>query len=96
MAVRIVCIKREKGKYENPYMAIDYFEWINERINVKGVTDRSKIHDWIKEEQGEAYLIDKSGQKIYLVPDICPDGTKYVRTVDDILNDDLLKLPECV
>ncbi len=40
MAVRIICIKREKGKYENPYMAIDYLEWINERINVKGITDR--------------------------------------------------------
>jgi len=96
MAVRIICVKREDGKYDNPYVAIDYFEWINERINVKGITDRTKIHDWIKEEQGEAYVIDKNGDKFYLVPAVCPEGNKYVKTVDDTRNDCLLKLPECV
>jgi hypothetical protein len=96
MAVRIICIKREKGKYENPYMAIDYLEWINERINVKGITDRSKIHDWIKDEQGEAYIVDKGGQKISLIPVTTPDGAKYVRTAADASADCLLKLPECV
>jgi hypothetical protein len=96
MAVRIICIKRETGKYDNPYVAIDYFEWINERINVKGTTDRSKIHDWIKEAQGEAYLIDKKGNKILLVPAICPEGNKYVKTAEDTIDDYLLQLPECV
>ena len=95
MAVRIICIKKDEGKYENPYVAIDHFEWVNERINVKGVTDRSKIHDWIKNEDGEAYIIDQDGNKIYLIPAICPKGNKYVKTADDAAKDDLLLLPIC-
>lgn len=95
MAVRIICIKKDEGKYDNPYVAIDHFEWVNERINVKGVTDRSKIHDWIKDEDGEAYIIDQDGNKIYLIPAICPKGNKYVKTADDAAKDDLLLLPLC-
>jgi len=95
MAVRIICIKRDDGVYDNPYLAIDYFEWINERINVKGVTDRTKIHDWIRNENGDAYIVDKSGNKIQLIPAVCPKGNKYVKTNDDALRDALLYLPEC-
>ncbi|HEY8780426.1 MAG TPA: DUF3892 domain-containing protein [Mucilaginibacter sp.] len=96
MAVRIICIKKEEGKYENPYMAIEHFEWVNERINVKGVTDRTKIHDWIKNEDGEAYIIDPGGKKTFLIPAICPKGNKYVKTVaDEIDTDCLLLLPAC-
>jgi hypothetical protein len=97
MAVRIICIKRDDGEYDNPYIAIDHLEWINERINVKGITDRTVIHDWIKEERGEAYIIDKNGEKLYLIPAVCPDGNKYVKTVEDeTVPDSLLSLPECI
>ena len=96
MAVRIICIKKDEGVYDNPYLAIDYFEWVNERININGVTDRAKIHDWIKDEHGEAYITDKSGNKIYLVAVVCPNGNKYVKTADDVKKDLLLTLPECV
>jgi hypothetical protein len=96
MAVRIICIKKDEGEHENPYVAIDYLEWINERINVKGITDRSKIHDWIKEEAGEAYVIDKSGNKSYLMPAVSAKGSKYVKTVnDESAMDYLLLLPPC-
>jgi hypothetical protein len=97
MAVRIICIKKDEGTYENPYIAIDYLEWVNERINVKGVTDRTKIHDWIKEENGEAYVIDQYGNKTFLIPAISPKGNKYVKTVvDETVTDLLLLLPDCV
>lgn len=95
MAVRIICIKKEDGTFENPYLAIDHFEWINERINVKGVTDRTKIYDWIKNESGEAYIIDEYGKKISLIPAVSPDGNKYVKTTSDIKKDVLLQLPDC-
>ena len=97
MAVRIICIKKDVGEFENPYIAIDYLEWINERINVKGITDRSKIHDWIKDEDGEAYVIDKAGNKFYLIPAMSASGTKYVKTVPDESEADfLLELPPCL
>jgi hypothetical protein len=97
MAVRILCIKKDEGHHENPYVAIDYLEWVNERINVNGITDRTKIYDWIKYENGEAYIVDQSGNKTYLIPAISPLGNKYVKTVqDETVTDSLLLLPECV
>ncbi len=96
MAVRIICIKKDDGIFENPYLAIDHLEWINERININGITDRSKIYDWIKNKDGEAYIINKSGSKIYLIPAVCPEGNKYVKTVEDATQDYLLRLPGCV
>lgn len=95
MAVRIICIKKDEGTYENPYIAIDYLEWVNERINVKGVTDRTKIYDWIKDEDGEAYILDQYGNKNLLIPAISPKGDKYVKTVEDETKDCLLFLPLC-
>ncbi len=96
MAVRIVCIKKDEGSSDNPYLAIDYFEWVNERINVNGVTDRTQIYDWIKDSNGEAYITDAAGNKTYLIPAISPQGNKYVKTViDETIPDDLLLLPLC-
>ena len=73
MAVRIICIKTEKLVTQNSYLAIEYLEWINERINVKGVTDRIKLHDWLNEEKGEAYIIDEAGNRFNLLPGISPE-----------------------
>lgn len=96
MAVRIICIKKDEGITGNPYLAIDYFEWVNERINVNDITDRTQIYDWIKEGNGEAYITDEKGNKVYLIPAICPQGNKYVKTVEDeSLDDSLLLLPQC-
>ncbi|MGZ3872893.1 MAG: DUF3892 domain-containing protein [Mucilaginibacter sp.] len=96
MAVRIICIKKEEGMAENPYLAIHYFEWVNERINVKGITDRAKIYDWIKNEAGEAYITGADGTRTYLIPATCPQGNKYVKTVEDeSVTDNLLLLPLC-
>ena len=97
MAVRIICIKRDESKCSNPYVAIDYLEWINEKINVKGVTDRDEIYNWLKEERGQAYILDDNGNKRYLIPATCPEGNKYVKTVnDETANDCLLALPDCI
>ncbi len=96
MAVRILCIKTDNRLHKNPYVAIDSLEWVNERINVKGITERAKLYDWIKNEDGEAYIIDKFGNKTCLIPALCPEGNKYVKTVGyDFDKDILLALPEC-
>jgi hypothetical protein len=96
MAVRIISVKKDEGDYENPYLAIDYLEWINERIHVNGITDRTKIYDWIKDANGKAYIIDEHGNKTYLIPAISAQGSKYVKTVaDETKTDCLLLLPEC-
>jgi hypothetical protein len=95
MAVRILCIKTDAGLHDNPYIAIDSLEWVNERINVKGMTERAKLYDWIKNSEGEAYIIDQYGNKTTLIPAVCPKGNKYVKTVkDESEQDQLLALPE--
>lgn len=95
MAVRIICIKKDNDIINNPYLAISSFEWINERINVKGITDRSRIHDWIM-DGNEGYIIDAEGNRRLLIPAVCPQGNKYVRTVENEADtDELLLLPEC-
>lgn len=95
MAVRILCIKTDTTLHHNPYVAIDSLEWVNERINVKGITERTKLYDWIKNEAGEAYIIDEQGNKTSLIPALCPEGNKYVKTVKDESEPDvLLGLPE--
>ncbi|WP_183562829.1 DUF3892 domain-containing protein [Mucilaginibacter sp. SP1R1] len=95
MAVRILYIKTDTRLHENPYIAIDSLEWVNERINVKGITERAKLYDWIKDGDGEAYIVDQHGNKTTLIPAVCPEGNKYVKTVkDESENDQLLALPE--
>ncbi|NHA03927.1 DUF3892 domain-containing protein [Mucilaginibacter sp. HC2] len=95
MSVRILCIKTDAKLHKNPYVAIDSLEWVNERINVKGVTERAKLYDWIKDADGEAYVIDEYGNKTTLIPALCPDGNKYVKTVSDESKPDyLLALPQ--
>lgn len=34
MAIRITSIKTCEGEHENPYVAIDYLEWIDERKKI--------------------------------------------------------------
>ncbi|WP_184550412.1 DUF3892 domain-containing protein [Mucilaginibacter sp. FT3.2] len=96
MAVRILSIKTDVAPHNNPYVAIDSLEWVNEHINVKGITERTKLYDWIKNESGEAYIIDAKGNKTRLIPALCPEGNKYVKTVrNESEKDILLDLPEC-
>lgn len=95
MAVRIVSLKKTNPPDINPYLAIDSFEWVNERINVNGTTDRAKLYDWLKDFRGEAYIINNSGDKYYLIPALSADGKKYVKTnISTKMQDVLFHLPE--
>jgi hypothetical protein len=97
MKIRILSVKRDEGEYENPYLAIDYLEWVGEPARIIGTTDREKLYDWIKEAKGVAYIVDEDGNKTFLKPATDAGGKKYVRTVtDETQTDVLLSLPECV
>ena len=95
MSIKITCIKKSGGNHENPYAAIELLGWINEQTNATGQSTREVIYDWIK-EGGTAYVLDKFGNKAYLITAISSHGTKYVKTEpDNTTTDNLLKLPEC-
>jgi hypothetical protein len=97
MSVRIISFKKNGKPHKNPYLSIDYFEWINERIKVNGITERAEIYDWLKNSKGEAYIIDDAGHKYNLIPVISADGNKYVVTeTDNEARDVLFLLPEII
>ncbi|HAL81067.1 MAG TPA: hypothetical protein DCO83_01615 [Mucilaginibacter sp.] len=43
MAIRITSIKTCEGEHENPYVAIDYLEWIDERKKITGATGNKYV-----------------------------------------------------
>jgi hypothetical protein len=96
MSVRITCITKANGNHENPYVAISYLGWVEDGSTNTGSTPRERMYDWIKNEKGVAYVLDRFGNKAFLIPEISPRGTKYVKTVpDQTKTDNLLQLPEC-
>lgn len=95
MSIRIICINKDGGYHENPYVAITSLGWINEETYATGNYTRVEMHDWIK-RGGVAYVKDSKGDIAYLVAEVSPWGTKYVKTKSDNTKaDNLLSLPEC-
>lgn len=95
MAVRITCIKKAGGNHENPHVAISSLGWVNEQTNEKGNSTRDVMHDWVK-GGGQGYVRDAKGDVAYLIAEVSPRGTKFVKTKPDGTKaDNLLSLPEC-
>jgi hypothetical protein len=97
MEIRITCINKDNGNHDNPYEAITHLGWINPENNKTGKSTRLVIYDWIKDENGYAYVQDASGKKVKVITAISPKGTKYVKTeANHTEQDNLLSLKECV
>jgi len=96
MTVRITCIKKDSGDHENHYTAISTLNWINEDTRQTGSTSRLDMYDYVVNKGGSAYVKDIYGNKAYLIGEISSKGTKFVKTrADNVVSDNLLKLPEC-
>lgn len=96
MSVRITCIKKDGGYHENHYTAISTLSWVNESTGNTGTSSRLEIYDFVVGKGGTAYVKDAFGNFAYLIGEISPRGTKYVKTrADNVISDNLLKLPEC-
>jgi hypothetical protein len=96
MAARITCIKKDNGYHENPHVAIESLDWINEQTNETGRTNRLDMYDFLVNKNGQAYVRDSRGNIAYLQGAVSGSGNPYVRTVTDgKWTDNLLALPEC-
>jgi hypothetical protein len=96
MSVKITCIKKDGGNHENAYTSISTMSWLNEDTNETGTTTREGMYNFVVKDQGVAYVKDANGNKANLMGAISPRGTKYVKThPDNVVSDNLLKLPEC-
>lgn len=96
MAIRITCINKDNGYHENPNLAITHLGWINEATGKEGKNTRLEIYNWIKNDDGHAYVTDRSGNKVKVITAETMNGTKYVKTIADSTTlNNLLSLPEC-
>jgi Protein of unknown function (DUF3892) len=96
MAVRITCIRKAGGDHLDPHIAISHLGWIDESDGKTGISDRVTIYDWLKSQNGKAYVLDRSNNKAFLFPREHTTGTKFVQTAaDKVWTNNLLALPEC-
>lgn len=95
MPIKITCINKDNGKHENPNLAITDLGWINEENEKSGKNTRLQIYNWIKNENGQAYVVD-SNNKVNVITAETSYGTKYLKTeADNSTKNNLLSLPEC-
>ena len=96
MSIRITCISKDNGNHENPHAAISSLGWTNEQTGETGSSSRLQMYDWIKDQNGVAYVRDAKGNQARVGTAETDRGTKYVRTYSDkVWTDNLLALPEC-
>lgn len=96
MAIRITCINKDNGYHENPNLAITDLGWINEETKKTGKHTRLQIYNWIKDENGKAYVTDSNNNEVKVIIAETNNGTKYLKTeADNSTKNNLLSLPEC-
>lgn len=94
--VRITCINKDNGDHEDPYLAIEFFGWINEETGERGKSTRMDMVRFI-EGGNTAFVRGTSGVVAWLVVRTSVRGNKFVKTIaDDRETNNLLFLPECV
>lgn len=97
MAIRITCINKSGGYHDDPHHAISYLGWIQDGTGSTGKSTRLQMYDWLKNQNGQAYVLDGRGNKAYVGTRENQNGTQYLQTyADRVWTDNLLALPECL
>lgn len=96
MSVRITCINKASGYHADPHSAISHLGWIEDGTGSTDKSTRLQVYEWLKNQNGVAYVLDRFGNKAFLYPTENAAGTKFVQTyADRTWTDNLLSLPEC-
>lgn len=94
--IQITCIKKSGGYHENPHTAISELGWVSADSGQRNLATRLQMYDFVT-QGGEAFVLDRLGNKAFLTTAITSSGTKYVKTIPDTTKtDNLLELPECI
>jgi len=96
MAIRITCINKSGGYHADPHHAISHLGWTEDGSGKTGKNTRLEIYNWIKDQNGTAYVLDSRGNRAFIGTRENAYGTKYLQTyADQVWTDNLLALPEC-
>ena len=83
MSIRITCITKSSGYHHaDPHHAIERLGWINEESRKTGNNTRLELYDWIKNEQGQAYVLDSRGNKAVVDTRKRAGQQKYLQTAE--------------
>ena len=97
MSIRITCINKSGGNHADPHHAIQNLGWIEDQTGKTGRATRLEIYDWIKDQNGQAYVRDARGNAAYIGTRVHANGTRFLQTyADGVWSDNLLPLPECL
>jgi hypothetical protein len=97
MSVKITCINKLHGVHSDPHSAILTLGWKDDLTGNTGKSSREQVYEWLKHQNGVAYVVDQYGNKAYVFPRENSFGTKFVQTAADrAWTDNLLALPECL
>jgi hypothetical protein len=96
MAVKIVCVNKDRGNHMNPHEAITNLGWVNEQTRASGNSTKAQMIEFLERQGGTAYTRDDYNRIAYLVVRTSVLGNKFVKTIaDGIESDNLLFLDEC-
>jgi len=97
VSIRVTCIKKSGGYHADPHHAIESLGWINEQTGDTGRSTRLQVYDWLKTQNGMAYVRDVRGNTAQVAPRAHANGTRFLQThADGIWTDNLLAQPECL
>lgn len=95
--IRITCINKDNGNHDNPHEAITFLGWLEDGTGLQGKWPRIRMYNWIKDENGVAYVNDSAGNKVYVQTAESRNGNPFVRTIaDGRETNNLLSLMECL
>lgn len=96
--IEITGIKKDNGKHENPYEAVEAYRWVQHDTKNGGITARSTVVGWLDKGvngvQVKAY-VHRVDPKVYCFVNESKNGTRFLQTHPDATEENnLLKLPE--
>ena len=95
MALRVVCINKDRGYHENPHEAISSFGWIEDSTSLNGKYTLAQMVIFL-DRGGVAYVQTPDGSRKAYLETFMRGGRKFVRTIpDSTRRDNLLTLAEC-
>jgi hypothetical protein len=70
----ITCINKSGEFRSNPHRSISNFGWVEDGTGKRGKSSRLQIYNWIKNQNGQAYVIDRQVHKASVHPREMPTG----------------------
>lgn len=91
--IEITGIRKDNGNHNNPYEAIEAYQWFNHENGNHGITSRDGGVKWVSD--GNKAYVEQVKPRAYCYVNTSANGTKFLQTYSDATeSNNLLRLPE--